>query len=34
MAEDDNTELPILTYLGTGIVWAQKREKSENVLRK
>lgn len=34
MAEDDNTELPILAYLGAGRVWAQKREKSENVFRK
>ena len=34
MAEDDYTELPILAYLGAGRVWAQKREKSENIFRK
>lgn len=33
MMENDNTELPILSYMGAGRVWSQKREKSENVFR-
>ncbi len=33
MTADDDTELPILSYLGAGRVWSQKREKSENVFR-
>lgn len=34
MAEEPDTELPVLVYLGAGRVWSQKREKSENVFRK
>ena len=33
MAADENTELPILSYMGAGRVWSQRREKSENIFR-
>ena len=34
MAEDSESTLPVLAYLGAGRVWSQKREKPENVFRK
>lgn len=33
LTEQDTTELPIISYLGAGRVWSQKKEKSEDVFR-
>lgn len=34
MANEENKELPVLAYLGTGRVWSQRRERVENIFRK
>lgn len=34
MANEENKELPILTYLGAGRVWSQRRDRVENIFRK
>lgn len=34
LSNDENSELPILSYQGAGRVWSQKKEKTENIFRK
>lgn len=34
MANENETELPVLAYQGAGRVWSQRRERSENIFRK
>lgn len=34
MANENETELPVLVYLGAGRIWSQKKEKTENIFRK
>ena len=34
MANEENKELPVLAYLGTGRVWSHRRERVENIFRK
>lgn len=34
MANEENTELPVLAYLGAGRVWSQRKERDESILRK